>query len=72
MSRLLPEVAPKVGHDIVVHAFLHHEDFLLYDGKVVPWKQREKTREHMENKLDLDFSVQVIVQIQNHMRTSGN
>lgn len=39
---LLPEVAPEVGNNILVRAFLHHEDFLLDDGKVVPWKQSEK------------------------------
>lgn len=41
---LLPEVAPKVGNNILVCAFLHHEDFLLDDGKVVPWKQSEKKK----------------------------
>lgn len=35
----------------MVHAFLHHEDFLLYDGKVIPWKQREKSHRHMDTKL---------------------
>lgn len=39
LSWLLPEVAPEVGNNILVCAFLHHEDFLLDDGKVVPWKQ---------------------------------
>lgn len=42
LSWLLPEVAPKVGHNVVVHAFLHHEDFLLDDGKVISWKQRQR------------------------------
>lgn len=55
LSWLLPEVAPKVGHNIVVHAFLHHEDFLLYDGKVIPWKQREKSHRHMDKKLYFHF-----------------
>lgn len=36
---LLPEVAPEVGNNILVCAFLHHEDFLLDDGKVIPWKE---------------------------------
>lgn len=36
---LLPEVAPEVGNNILVRAFLHHEDFLLDDGKVIPWKE---------------------------------
>lgn len=39
LSWLLPEVAPEVGDDILVCAFLHHEDFLLDDGKVIPWKE---------------------------------
>lgn len=43
---LPPEVAPKVSHDVRVRAFLHHEDFLLNDGKVIAWEQREKTRTH--------------------------
>lgn len=47
-SWLLPEVAPKVGNNILVRAFLHHEDFLLDDGKVVPWKQSEKKNTEME------------------------
>lgn len=47
---LLPEVAPKVGNDILVCAFLHHEDFLLDDGKVVPWKESEKKKTDMEGK----------------------
>lgn len=34
-SVLVPKVAPKVGHNILVHAFLHHEDFLLNDGEVI-------------------------------------
>lgn len=25
-------------------AFLHHEDLLLYDGEVVPWKQQRNQR----------------------------
>lgn len=45
-AKLLPEVAPKVSHDVGVRAFLHHEDFLLNDGKVIAWKQREETRTH--------------------------
>lgn len=45
-AKLLPEIAPKVSHDVGVRAFLHHEDFLLNDGKVIAWKQREKTRTH--------------------------
>lgn len=44
--KLLPEVAPKVSHDVRVCAFLHHEDFLLNDGKVIAWKQKEKTCTH--------------------------
>lgn len=45
-TELPPEVAPKVSHDVRVRAFLHHEDFLLNDGKVIAWEQREKTRTH--------------------------
>lgn len=39
LSWLLPEVAPEVGNNILVCAFLHHEDFLLDDGKVISWKE---------------------------------
>lgn len=42
-SWLLPEVAPKVGHNVVVLAFFHHEDFLLNYGKIISWRQRKET-----------------------------
>lgn len=38
LARTLPEVAAKVGDNVAVFAFLHHEDLLLDDGEVISWK----------------------------------
>ena len=42
---ILPQVAPEVGHDVVVHALLHHEDLLLDDGEVIACEERERIQE---------------------------
>lgn len=35
----LPEIASKVGHDVGVFTILHHQNLLLDNGKVLPWRE---------------------------------
>lgn len=38
--RVLPEVAAKVSHNVVMGAFLHHKDLLLDDRKIITCERK--------------------------------